>query len=94
MSDLYKDIDNDESFTQRYFGLSTLKFFIAFVAVVVVGIYIGTLLFGQNSLEVLMSLESYENNLKVKIKVLKAENAKDQKSYFQLKELAPANNKG
>lgn len=89
MSDLYDDIDSKESFTQRYFGLSTLKFFVAFAIVVIVGVYIGTLLFGENSLEVLMSLENYEHHLKAKIKILKSENAKDQKIYFQLKELAP-----
>lgn len=87
MSDLYKDIDDRESFTQRYFGLSPLRFSFAFIVVVLAGIYIGNLLFGENSVEVLMGLQNYEHNLKVKIKFLKTQNAKDQKSYFQLKEL-------
>jgi hypothetical protein len=56
-----------------------------------VGVYIGILLFGDNSLDVLLGLEEYEDYLKDEIVRLKQENATLQKEYFELKELDPDN---
>ncbi len=88
MSELYEEIENKESFTQRYFGLSLKKFIIALAIVIAVGIYMGVLLFGENSLRILMNLDNYSNNLQAKIQILKVDNAKKQKAYFQLKEIS------
>ena len=55
--------------------------------VLVFGIYLGILLFGDNSLEVLMDLEEYELYLDNEIKTLKNENATLQKQLFELREL-------
>lgn len=53
------------------------------------GIYIGNLLFGANSLEVLLHLKSHEQSLKQRVEQLQRENARLQKEYFELKGLEP-----
>jgi hypothetical protein len=47
----------------------------------------GFIFFGNNSLSVLLDLEEHQNYLVEDIERLKAENAKLQKQYFELKEL-------
>ena len=79
--------EENESVTERYFGLSTIKFFIASAVVLVVGVYMGFIFFGDNSLSVLLDLEEYQNYLTEDIEHLKVENAALQKQYFELKEL-------
>ena len=59
--------------------------------VVVSGVYIGIILFGENSLQVLLNLEEYELFLKEEVVKLKTENADLQKELFELKELDPDN---
>ncbi|KFN40912.1 MAG: hypothetical protein JU82_00610 [Sulfuricurvum sp. MLSB] len=76
-----------ESLTERYFGLSTLKFLIAVAAVLIAGIYMGLIFFGNNSLSVLLDLEEHQDYLIEDIERLKAENAALQKQYFEFKEL-------
>ncbi len=78
-----------ESFTERYLGLSLTKFLFFLVAIVVLGLYLNVLLFGDNSLEVLLQLEEYEEYLQNEINSFKSENAGLQKEYFELKELEP-----
>ncbi|MDD3770206.1 hypothetical protein E0765_03150 [Sulfuricurvum sp. IAE1] len=79
--------EENESLTERYFGLPTLKFFIAVAAVLVAGIYMGLIFFGNNSLSVLLDLEEHQDYLIEDIERLKAENAALQKQYFEYKEL-------
>jgi len=88
--DLFDDIDHAQSFPERYFGLSWTKLAVAVCSIVALGIYIGILLFGDNSLQVLLELEEYETYLKDEIEQLKSENAQMQKEYFELQELDPA----
>ena len=57
--------------------------------VIAIAVYIGFLLFGTNSLEVLFQLNVTQKNLERNIKYLKMENARLQKEYFELKELEP-----
>lgn len=85
--ELFHDIDSSQSLSERYLGLSWPKFLLALTVVLTLGIYIGILLFGDNSLEVLLELEEYETYLKEDISHLKTENASLQKEYFELKEL-------
>ncbi len=85
--DFYSEIEKRESLTQRYLGLSWGKFIFAIFAVIGMGIYIGVLLFGDNSLEILLGLEEYETYLEDEVDRLKQENAGLQKEYFELKEL-------
>lgn len=79
--------EEKESLSERYFGLSTSKFLLASGIVLVVGIYLGVIFFGDNSLSVLLDLEEHQNYLSEDIEHLKVENAALQKQYFELKEL-------
>lgn len=85
--ELYEDIDNYQSITEKYLGLSLWKFFGLFSIVLVLGIYLGVLLFGTNSLEVLFGLQDYEDYLQTEIFRLRNENADLQREYFELKEI-------
>lgn len=76
-----------ESLSERYFGLSTQKFILAASVVLTVGVYMGFIFFGDNSLSVLLELEEHQDYLSEDIERLKAENATLQKQYFELKEL-------
>ncbi len=86
--ELFDEIDNTQSITQEYFGLSLGKFFIFVLIVLVFGIYIGTILYGTNSLEILLGLEDYEIYLKDEVFRLKHENAELQREFFELKEIS------
>ena len=86
--ELYEEIDNSLSITEKYLGLSLSRFLILLFLVLVTGIYIGILLFGDNSLEILLGLEEYEDYLKDEIVRLKNQNADLQKEYFELKEIS------
>ncbi len=85
---LFDEIDNTQSITEKYFGLTLKWFMTLFVAVLFLGIYIGILLYGTNSLEILFGLQDYENFLQNEIIRLKSENAELQKEYFELKEIS------
>ncbi|MBU1657685.1 hypothetical protein KKG72_01355 [bacterium] len=86
--ELYQEIDSTQSFTQRYLGLSLGKFFLLFIIVLSFGIYLGVLLYGANSLEVLIGLQDYENYLQGEVHRLKNDNAELQREYFELKEIS------
>lgn len=86
MSDLLRDFSRQRD---ELFGLS-LRQLILFIAIVfALGIYVGELLFGTNSLEVYMRLEEKTENLKREVSALQRENARLQKDYFELKTLEP-----
>ena len=85
--DFYSEIEQRESLTERYLGLSWGKFILALIGVVGAGVYIGVLLFGENSLEVLLGLQEYELYLEEEVARFKEENARLQKELFELKEL-------
>jgi cell division protein FtsB len=57
------------------------------VFIIIFSFYVGTLLFGKSSLDVLLQLEKQENILKKEIKNLTKSNEKLQKDYFELKNL-------
>jgi len=78
-----------QGITERYLGLSLPKFIFAVFVIVILAIYLGVLLFGDNSLEVLLQLEEYEDYLQHEIDGYKSQNAALQKEYFELKELEP-----
>jgi len=86
--ELYEEIDTQEGFTQHYLGLSWNRFFILFFLVILFGIYVGILLYGTNSLEVLFELQDYEAYLQSEIIQIKAQNAELQREYFELKEIS------
>ena len=86
--ELYEEIDNTQSITQEYLGLSLGKFFALFTIVIGLGVYLGILLYGTNSLEILFGLQDYENYLQEEVYRLKDENAELQREYFELKEIS------
>ncbi len=86
--ELYEDIDNTQSLTQEYLGLSLAKFLLLVFIVLSIGIYLGVLLYGTNSLEVLFGLQDYEEYLQTEIHRLKDNNAELQREYFELKEIS------
>ncbi|ARJ55890.1 hypothetical protein [Campylobacter cuniculorum] len=61
---------------------------IFWIFLVVIGaIYLGNMLFGQYSLDTMLSLEKTKEELNKKIILLKEQNAKAQKDYFELQGL-------
>lgn len=86
MNDILRDFSRQRD---ELLGLS-LRQLVIFVAIVfALGIYVGELLFGTNSLEIYMRLEDRTENLKNEVSALQRENAKLQKDYFELKTLEP-----
>jgi len=77
----------DQSFSERRFGLSTGKFLLVSGLIIAFVFYLGVLIFGNNSLLVLINLEEYQSFLIDDIEKLKNENSNLQKQYFELKEL-------
>lgn len=57
--------------------------------VIFFGMYIGDMLFGKSSLDVLLGLQADKENLQQRVLELKSENAYLQKEYFELKQLDP-----
>ncbi|MDR1555285.1 MAG: septum formation initiator [Campylobacteraceae bacterium] len=57
--------------------------------VIIFGIYVGNMLFGKSSLEVLWSLKSDKYRLEKRIGELKKENSDLQKKLFELQQLDP-----
>lgn len=86
--ELFEDIDHTQGITEKYLGLSLSKFFVLVSIVLASGIYIGILLYGTNSLEILFGLQDYEEYLTTEIHKLKNENAELQREYFELKEIS------
>ena len=61
---------------------------IFWIFLVLIGaIYLGNMLFGQYSLDTMLSLEKTKEELNKKIILLKEQNAKAQKDYFELQGL-------
>ena len=86
--ELYEEIDTQQSITQHYLGLSLNKFFVLFFIVIGFGVYVGVILYGANSIQVLTGLQEYESYLKTQTKELKNKNAELQREYFELKEIS------
>ena len=82
------ELDEHLSLTERYLGLSIKTFLFLTIFVILMGIYIGIVLYGKNSINVLLGLQNYESYLQDEIQTLKEQNAKLQKEYFELKEIS------
>ncbi|DAB39854.1 MAG TPA: hypothetical protein CFH81_06420 [Sulfurovum sp. UBA12169] len=70
-------------------GLSVKTLLITMVGILLFGVYLGILIYGENSLTVLNSLKEKKQGLIIEEKNLKSENQKLQKEYFELKQLEP-----
>lgn len=82
------EIEEHLDIVERYLGFSYKTFLLLVSGVILAGIYIGVILYGKNSINVLLRLQTYEGSLKEEIGNLKNENAKLQKEYFELKEIS------
>ena len=70
-------------------GFSLKTFLVTAIGILLFGIYVGILMYGENSLTVLTQLKEKKYRLSLEDKALKIENQKLQKEYFELKQLEP-----
>ncbi|MBN1839398.1 MAG: septum formation initiator [Campylobacterales bacterium] len=89
MSDVLDEFDQEKKEEAEGSALFYLKLISLIVAVVGFGLYIGDVLFGKSSLDVLLNLQADKDTLSQKIQSLKEENAVLQKEYFELRQLDP-----
>lgn len=66
------------------------RFTLIAFCVVCFGIYVGNIIFGKRSLDVMLSLQEQKTQLERDVETLKKQNAQLQKAYFELKELEPS----
>jgi len=71
------------------FGVSYQRLALLISVVVALGVYLGFLLFGENSLEQYLKLQDEKRYYQQLVIELKEQNAKLQKEYFELKEIQP-----
>ncbi|MEY3090315.1 MAG: hypothetical protein RL113_631 [Pseudomonadota bacterium] len=84
MSDL-KQMRKEKSIA----GLSLKTLLLAVMGILLFGIYVGVLIYGENSVTVLTQLKQKKNDLIWQEKRLKEKNQQLQKEYFELKQLEP-----
>ena len=70
-------------------GLSLKAFLVTVIGILLFGVYVGVLIYGENSLTVLNQLKEKKQGLSLEEKILKVENQRLQKEYFELKQLEP-----
>jgi len=70
-------------------GLSIKALLVTAIGILLFGIYVGILIYGENSLIVLNQLKEKKHGLTQERKSLKNENQRLQKEYFELKQLEP-----
>jgi len=70
-------------------GLSLKTLLVTAIGILLFGIYIGILIYGENSLTVLNQLKEKKQGLVQEEKALKIGNQRLQKEFFELKQLEP-----
>ena len=70
-------------------GLSLKTLLVTTIGILIFGIYVGILIYGENSLTVLNQLKEKKQGLFQEEKILKTENQRLQKEFFELKQLEP-----
>ena len=70
-------------------GLSLKAILVTVIGILLFGIYVGILIYGENSLTVLNHLKEKKKILQQEEKSLKAKNQSLQKELFELKQLEP-----
>jgi cell division protein FtsB len=87
MNELRQEFANEKTIKNNVFSRQNLRLVILFLMVSVSAVYIGDLLFGQNSYSTILYLEDQRDALNKNIEILKQQNAKYQKEYFELKRI-------
>ena len=70
-------------------GLSIKALLVTIIGILLFGVYVGILIYGENSLTVLNHLKEKKQGLIKEGKALKNKNQRLQKEYFELKQLEP-----
>ncbi len=70
-------------------GFSLKAFLTTALGILLFGIYVGILMYGENSLTVLNHLEEKKEQLTKEKTAIKIENQRLQKEFFELKQLEP-----
>jgi len=70
-------------------GLSLKAFLVTMIGILFFGIYVGVLIYGENSLTILNQLREKKQSLFNEKERLKSDNQRLQKEYFELKQLEP-----
>ena len=70
-------------------GFSLKTFLVTALGILLFGIYVGVLMYGENSLTVLNKLKEEKQTLVKEKRDLKTENQRLQKEFFELKQLEP-----
>lgn len=90
MSEILKEYDDSQKKAKKkYSFLVFLKYLGVSLCVVILGVYVGNIMFGKRSLDVMLGLQHQKEHLKNDIEYLKKQNARLLKEYFELKELEP-----
>jgi len=89
MSEILEELEDITKKDDQKGPLFYVKVLSLVVVVAGFGIYVGDLLFGKSSLDVLLNLQTDKETLSQKVINLKNENAILQKEYFELKDLDP-----
>ena len=72
---------------QEWLGFSLKSMLLILIGIVLLGLYIGVLLFGENSLVILNRLEHNKEKLMQEKREIQTSNQKLQKAYFELLQL-------
>lgn len=92
MSEILKEYDENQ--IKRSYSFKTIvKIIGLLLCVALFGIYVGNIMFGKRSLDVMLGLQDQKEQLKKDVEILKKRNAELQKSFFELKELEPQDSK-
>jgi len=79
----------DTSKEEGIAGFSLKALILTALGILLFGIYVGILIYGENSLTVLNQLQDKKAKLEAKAIALKNENQKLQKTYFEFTQLVP-----
>ena len=85
MSEVLDEYVEKRPFDFRLF----LRFTLIAFCVICFGIYVGNIIFGKRSLDVMLGLQEQRDRIASDVEILKKYNAELQKTYFELKELEP-----
>ncbi len=84
---MFQEVEIEEerdSLDNRWLGFSLRTLVLILVGIFLFGFYLGILLFGENSLEVLNRLYKEKRSLQLEKRELQQENQRLQKEYFEL----------
>lgn len=94
MSEILKEYDKEQKRLKKSYSFAQiLRTTLIITCVIIFGIYVGNMMFGKRSLDVMLSLQSKKERLNDDVEYLKKQNARLLKEYFELKELEPENSK-